>query len=118
MKWGCLGGRTLFALLVIHEIKSSLVWESKLFWKFRDIHDLAFCDHYRGIDCKLVIELVRILVYSLLCIFVIMIFVIIISTTSISFVAILNHLYLNPRVLPVVRFSSPFHWGIRGGVSR
>ena len=36
---------------------------------------------------------------------------------SISFVVLLNYLYLNPRVLPFVRFSFPSYWEERRGVS-
>jgi len=62
------------------------------------------------------------IVYSLFCIFIIILVIIItiisiISTISISFVVLLNHLYLNPRVLPFVHCSSPSHCRERGGVS-
>jgi len=39
------------------------------------------------------------------------------NSISISFVAFLNCLYLNPGVLPFGHFSSPSHWEGRGGVS-
>jgi len=48
------------------------------------------------------------IVYSLFCIFIIIIIIITIII-GISFVALLNCLYLNPRVLPFVHFSSPSH---------
>jgi len=52
------------------------------------------------------------IVYSLFCIFIIfiitiIIIIIIIISISISFVVLLNCLYLNPRVSPFVHFSSP-----------
>jgi len=53
-------------------------------------------------------------VYSLLCLFCI----IIIVSIGISFVALLNCLYLNPHILPFVRFPSLSCWGGRGGVSK
>ena len=56
--------------------------------------------------------------HSLFCIFII---IIIISSSgisiNISFVALLNCLYLNPWVLPFVHFSSSSHWGGKPGVS-
>jgi len=50
-----------------------------------------------------------------------MIFIVISSITiigvSISFVALLNCLCLNPQVSPFVHFTSPSHWGRLGGVT-
>jgi len=51
-------------------------------------------------------------VYTLFCIFIIVIVIIItiiniIISSSISFVVLLNCLYLNPKVFPFVHFSSP-----------
>ena len=59
---------------------------------------------------------------QLFCIFIIMNIIIVISITiissiSISFAVLLNCLYLNPWVLPIVHFSFPSRWGGRGGVS-
>jgi len=50
----------------------------------------------------------------------IIIIIIIISSvisSNISFVVLLNCLYLNPQVSPFVHFSSPSHWGGRRGVN-
>ena len=59
------------------------------------------------------------IVYNLVCIFIIIIIIIISSSNiSISFVALLNCLYLNPHILPFVRFPSLSCWGGRGGVSK
>jgi len=44
-------------------------------------------------------------------------FIIIVVVVFISFIVLLNCLYLKPQVLPFVHFSSPSHWGGRGGVS-
>jgi len=63
------------------------------------------------------------IVHSLFYIFIIIIIIIInitifsSSSSSISFIAFLYCLYLNPWFLPFAHFSSPFHWGRRGGVS-
>ena len=46
---------------------------------------------------------------------IIIIIIVVIGSSSISFVVVLNCLYLNPQVLPFVHFSS--HEGGRGGVS-
>jgi len=56
------------------------------------------------------------IVFSSFCIFIIIIIIIIViitisSSISISFVILLNCLYLNPRVLPFVRFPSPSRLG-------
>jgi len=40
------------------------------------------------------------------------------SSISISFVVLLNYLYLNPGILPFVHFSSPLCCGGREGVSK
>jgi len=52
-------------------------------------------------------------VYGLFCILIITIIIIIVSiiNSSISFVALSNCLYLNPRVSPCVHCSSPSQWG-------
>jgi len=56
------------------------------------------------------------IVYSFFCIFIIIIIVII--SSSMEFVVVLNYLYLNLQVSPVVYFSSPFCCGGgRGEVS-
>jgi len=59
------------------------------------------------------------IVYSLFCVFIIIVINIssIITSISISFVVVLNCLYLNLRVFLFARFSSPSRWGGRGGVS-
>jgi len=58
------------------------------------------------------------IVYSLFCIYIIIIVVtIIIIISSISFVVLLNCLYLNPPVSPFVHCYSLSHWRGRGGVS-
>jgi len=49
--------------------------------------------------------------YSLFCIFTIIII------SNISFIVLLNCLYLNPQVSLFVHFSSPPCWGGRGGAS-
>jgi len=60
--------------------------------------------------------------YSLFCIFIVSIIIVIIrlvnvsSSISISFVAIINCLYLNPGVSSFVHFSSSSYRGGRGGV--
>jgi len=48
------------------------------------------------------------LVYSLFCLFIIII-TIISSIIIISFVALLNCLYISPRIFPFVHFSTPSH---------
>jgi len=53
------------------------------------------------------------IVYCLFCIFII----ITSSSSNIAYVALLNCLYLNPRVSSFVHFSSPPLWGGRGDVS-
>jgi len=52
------------------------------------------------------------ILYSLLCII-----IIIITIVSISFVTLLNCHYLNPRLFPFIHFSSATCWGGKGGVS-
>jgi len=62
-------------------------------------------------------QVMRKIVYSFFCTFIIIIIIISsIIISNISFVVILNCLYLNPQVSPFVHFSSPSHWGEREGV--
>jgi len=107
-----------------HELESSLGQEVKLFGELSKIHDfqvpgsviaawgLAVNQSSGGKkNC---------IVYRLVCIFIIIIIIIAISSrsisivSSISFVILLNCLYLNPQALPFVHFSSPSHWGVNG----
>ena len=53
------------------------------------------------------------IVYSLFCIFSIIFVIIITISINISFVALLNCFYLNPRVSPFVHFPSLL-WGVEG----
>jgi len=67
----------------------------------------AFRDRCLGTGCKSVIRQreKKCIARSLFYIFIIG------SILSISLVGLLNCLYLNPRLLPFARFSSPFCWG-------
>ena len=62
------------------------------------------------------------IIYRLVCIFSIIIIIITIISTissiSISFVALLNCLYISPRVIPFVHFPSPSRWGGMGRKGR
>ena len=53
---------------------------------------------------------------SLVCTFIIIVAIIIITSISISFVVLINCLYLSQRVSPSVCFSFPSHWGGRRGM--
>ena len=82
------------------------------FKKFVKSVSSRFCDCCSGTDCESVIRWwENCSVYNFFCIFII----ISSSSSSISFLSIINCLCLNPGVSPFAHFSS--HWGDRGGVS-
>ena len=100
----------------------SLVWEFELFfWElglFREFHKIRKIRAIWGFTvaaCRPTANWSssgekNCSVYRLFCIFIIIVVIIIVissSNISISFVALLNCLYLNPQVLPFVHFSSP-----------
>jgi len=90
------------------------------FSKFAKSESSRFHDHCLGTDYESVIRWrENCIVYSLVCIFIIIIIIttITISSISIYFVIILNCLYLSPRVSLSALFPSPPCWAGRGGVS-
>jgi len=100
-----------------HEPESSLGREVKLFCEFSKIQDFrvpgsAIAAWELAVNWSSGGKK-NCIVYSLVCIFIIIIIIIAISSrsisiiSSISFVVLLNCLYLNPHALPFVHFSSP-----------
>ena len=90
-----------------------LFWEYGLFGKFHEIRKIPKFAVLQSLLWGLILNWSsggkkNCIVYTLFCIFIIII------NISISFVALLNCLFLNPRVSPVVCFPSPFRWGGRG----
>jgi len=99
-----------------HELESSLGREVKLFCEFSKIHNFRVPG---SAIAAWVLAVNRssggkknLIVYSLVCIFIIIIIAIssrsINIISSISFVVLLNCLYLNPHALSFIHFSSPF----------
>jgi len=83
-----------------------LFWEFGLFWEFCEILDFQILQSLFRDWLRIGYWAVRKL-YSLFCIFISVII-------SISFVVLLNCLYLNLQVFPFVHFSSPSCWGRKG----
>jgi len=104
-EWGLAAGQEslLFSVSWNPVLSRSLNFSESLvffgsFAKFMKSESSGFHDHCAWTGCKLVTEWWdNCIVYSLLCIFTIInIIIIISSSSSISFVALLNCLYLNP----------------------
>ena len=116
MNRGWLEGRNLFfsfsfPVSMNPLLSSSLTFsESSVFFKsFAKFMKSASSRFYSccssGTGCESVIGWWEdCIVYSLFCIFIVI-------SSRISFVALLNCLYLNPWVFPFVHFSCPSHWG-------
>ena len=119
-----------------HELESCLGRDVKLFCEFSKIHDFRVPD---SAVTAWVLALNRssggkknCTVYSLVCIFIIIIIIVAISSrsiniiSSISFVVLLNSLYLNSHAVLFVHFSSPSRrtetekegWGSRTEVQK
>ena len=112
--WGGAGQESalLFYVSSNHLFSGSLVFLGS-FVKFAKIHEFGVLWLLLGDWLQIGHWGVRKNVYSLFCVFIIIIF----SSGSISFVALLNCLYLNPQVSPFVHFSSPSCWRGRRRVS-
>jgi len=122
MNGGWPGGRNPFICFLFSLFSMSLKFSRSSaffgsFAKFVKSMSSTFCSCCLGTGCELVTEWwENYTVYSLHCKFIIS--SIISVSISISFVTLLNCLYLNPRVSPFFHFSFPSCWeGARGGVS-
>jgi len=97
-----------------HEVESPLVWEFELFLGVLKKFDISGVARWLFRDgLRIGRRVMRKIVYRLFCIFIISITIssIMVIISSISFIAVLNCLYLSPGVFPFVRFCSPSRWG-------
>jgi len=101
----------------LFSVSSNPLWSWSLvffgnFTKFTKFVSSGFCSHCLGAVCNSIVRWWEsCILYSLGCIFISSS-----SSINVSFVVLLNCLYLSPQVSSVVHIASPSCWGGRGGV--